>query len=321
MRYVSWARRRTGRLFVILFSLSIYILLLVVDGSRSISHEVSHSSSPFLLWIGFGFSALVALIFLAVGTLIWLYVRNRLIALLLFGFSFTMAMTFAVQTDASSNDPVLSAISLAGSALALSLISTLLLLFPRNYLALPLQPGEESSDPSKATQQYTYILLLRGYVIILSLLSILAALYSIPFYFLPWNPPAWLDTIDNSYYLLALIGILITISISYYQSSLRERQQLRLFVIGVILAFGPFMLLTALPLVLSQPQFQFNAQLSTLTAVLLPLALGYTILRYQILVFDMYIRRAVAWIVGGMSLAVYSYFAVVLRSLLLYNNT
>src|SRR6266404_2114400 len=90
--------------------------------------------------------------------------------------------------------------------------------------------------------------------------------------------------------------------------------------IGRVLAFHPFLFLTLLPQLFLPPRFMINAQVSTLTAVLLPLALGYSILRYQILVFDTYIRRAVAWIAGGVSLAVTGYLVVMLCRLLWSGN-
>src|SRR5260370_40795264 len=163
MQYLSWARIRTGRLLVILPAVIIYFLLLTVDGLRFFPHIVTNSSSLFLFWLRFGFSALVALMFLAVGILVWLYARSRFVASLLFSFSFTMMVTFAVQTGAVSNDPLLSTISTASGALSLSLFSALLLLFPKNYLSFPSQLkveslGRENVFPSR--HRYHSILLL-----------------------------------------------------------------------------------------------------------------------------------------------------------------
>src|SRR5712691_6195109 len=136
MRYVPWLHIRTGRLLAILLATLIYFLLLAVDALRFFPYEIAHHSSLSLTWVRFGFSGFVALLFLAVSALIWLYASSRLLALLLFGFSFSMMVSFAVETEAAVGDLFLSAISTASSALALALFSTLLLLFPRNYLAL-----------------------------------------------------------------------------------------------------------------------------------------------------------------------------------------
>src|SRR5205823_1980903 len=118
-------------------------------------------------------------------------------------------------------------------------------------------------------------------------------------------------------------GILTTITVSYRRSStLRERQQLRLFVGGVALSLTPVLFLTVLPAVLNlPPQDTLDGHISALALGLLPIALGYSILRYQILVFDRYIRRVVAGIVGGVGLAMLGYFAVALDSVLSSEHT
>src|SRR5205823_2561115 len=88
------------------------------------------------------------------------------------------------------------------------------------------------------------------------------------------------------------------------------------FVPGSILAFAPLLLLTVLPLVLNFPQYSVDGQVTTITLGLLPLTLGYTILRYQVLIFDMYIRRSVAWIIGSVGLVILGYGVFICGTLL-----
>src|SRR5438874_6357145 len=121
MRYKAWGRARLRRLFAVLFAIGIYVLLLVVDGLRVFPPNGASNAPLFLPLISFGFSAFVALLFLAIGTLVWLYARNRRVALLLFCFSFTLMVAFAVLTGAKLNDPLLSAIGAASSPLSLLL--------------------------------------------------------------------------------------------------------------------------------------------------------------------------------------------------------
>jgi signal transduction histidine kinase len=318
MKYMSWIRIKAGRLLAIVVALVIYCLLSAIDGILFFSSEVANISPSFQFWTRFGFSAFSGLTFLAVGALIWLYARNRYVATLLFCFSFTMMVVFISETGAALNNSILSAINNASSPLSLSIFSVLLLLFPRNYLAL----SSSSDDNIESVRQPVSIRLLRAYSAVILLLSILTAFFEVLFYFQPSSFPRWLHAIEYSYYLLVLLVILVTIIVSFRQSSLRQRQQLRIFVFGVILAFAPFLLLTLLPLLFGLPgKYVVDAQLSTLSAILLPLGLGYTILRYQILVFDMYIRRAVAWIAGSVCLAIVGYFVVMLCSLLLPDTT
>ena len=314
MRYVSWARIRTGRLLVILVAIVLYFLLLIFDGL----HFFTPASVSPLDWARFGFSAFIAILYLAVGALVWLFARDRRVAFLLFCFSLTMMVVFAVETAAvQANDARFQTIADIGSSLTLILFSALLLIFPKNYLASHRHLATASESISKPGLRYYYGLLLRVYIAVLILLSIITMLYSFLNDSFILQLPSWLNVLVNSYYVLALSGILATTIFSYRQaSSLRARQQLRLFVIGIILAFAPFLFLTLLPQLFLPPQYQIDSQVSTLTAVLLPLALGYSILRYQILVFDSYIRRAVAWITGGVALAVLGYLVVMLGNLI-----
>src|SRR5205809_7949933 len=121
MRYVYWLRSRTGRLLIILLAIATYFFLLAVDALRFFPHSSANTTPHWLLWMRYGFSAFVALMFLAVGTLVWLYARSRLVALLLFCFSFTMMVTFAVQTEALLDDHLLSTIGTVASSLAVFL--------------------------------------------------------------------------------------------------------------------------------------------------------------------------------------------------------
>src|SRR6266567_9266784 len=93
MRYIYWARTRTGRLFIIFLALAVFFFLLALDALRYFPLSVSEIHSLWLPWLLFGFSAFVALMFLSVGALVWLYARDRLVATLLFCFSLAMAVT------------------------------------------------------------------------------------------------------------------------------------------------------------------------------------------------------------------------------------
>ena len=327
MRYLSWARARTKRLLTIFAAVVCFIALLSLDASHYFPPALaSNASSPWLPWLHFGFSTFVALIFLAVGTLVWLYTRRRLVAALLFGFSFAMMATFAVQTNAAlaKSNHFLICVGLGASAVALLLFSALLLVFPRNFLAyfIRFEVSETKQVLSKRPRQYYLAIGLRGYLAALVVLCAISVFFAIFYYLLPAEIFYWVSIINNAYKLIALVGILITIIFSYFStSSIRERQQRRLFVIGVILTVAPLLLLTFIPEII-QPlsRYAIDSQLSTIPIVIFPLALGYTILRYQVLVFDMYIRRAVAWTAGIVGLTFLGYLVLTLSSILLAKN-
>ena len=104
----SQVHLRAKRVLLIVCALIIYVLLVVLN----IQHFFLRTGMPPTLllvsWTRLGFSALVALLFLSVGALVWLYARNRLMAGLLFCFCIAMMISFSVQTAAKGNDPLFS---------------------------------------------------------------------------------------------------------------------------------------------------------------------------------------------------------------------
>ena len=292
------------RFLLLLLSLVSYLFLLVLDLQRYLpAVKTTNGQVPVQSWLLFGFSALVAFLFMAVGNLVWRYAQDRRVALLLYCFSFTMMVTFTVETGATL-DPLLSALSAASSALAFAPFAILLLLFPHNFL--------DRTQPTTGVRGNWIRFLLRIYVTVLIALSVLAVVNALLLRLTTVHLPDWFNITSYSYFLLASGGILGTLLISYRTAtSLRQRQQLRLFVVGVVTAFTPGLFFTILPLALHLPsQVMVNSQVSTLTVILLPLTLGYTILRYQILISDASIRQAAAWIMGCLGLIVLIYLAI-----------
>lgn len=323
MKYFYHSRVKTRRLVVVSVAFFCYLLLILANTMSTFSHAFN-LASPFQ-WTLFGSSTLIALLFLAIGSLVWYYARNRFIALLLFCFSFAMMITFVVETGAATNDHLLSAIGGASSQFALVLLASLLLGFPRNYLVLWC-PGKttgtavSSIDRERSTPS-SLRLLLRSSIIILFLMSFFAAGTNAIFAMRSTTTPqlpGWLNSFIY-YDVIVLLGILLTMVISYRQShSLRERQQNRFLVIGVSLALAPVLVLTILPMALGwAAKYAIDPRITTLSLILLPLAFGYAILRYQILAFDTYIRRTTTILVGIVSLSILVYLAISLAGLFL----
>src|SRR5713226_1234580 len=182
MRYAHWARARVGRLLAVVLALVIYFLLLSSEVFRFLPRHVSN----FILL--FGFSSLVALLFLAVGALVWLYARDRRVALLLFGFCVAMMVTFAGETGSVYNDPLSSLIVFVSSGLALSLFAALLLFFPRDYFSAGLRSGNR---PGRRYSSF----LLRGYAIVLALTVLDDCRETLSFFqLLP--KPMWIETVE-----------------------------------------------------------------------------------------------------------------------------
>ncbi len=316
MGMIPRIRLREKRALVILCALMSYVLLLFLN-AQYVFPPTGAASAIFLPWVRFGFSALVALLFLSVGALVWLSARNRLVARLLFCFCAAMMLSFSVQTAAKADVPLFSVIGEISSISALFTFAVLLLVFPRNYL---------SSYTVRGTTNKATRMMLGSYMVVLLVLGLVASLFFVlrSFVLLQFVQSdqfsLWLRLTYSSYYVIALSGILLTVVVSYLSAKmLRERQQIRLFVGGVIVAFTPCFVLTILPVSLNLPaEFIVDSQFSTLTVILLPLVLGYSILRYQILVVDASIRRVVGWVVGGVGLALLVYLVVILCSLSLH---
>ncbi len=326
MRFIRLIHARPGRSFVVFFTLLIFVTLLVIDAQRSFT-RIPGNISPNML--RFGFSMFVVLAFLAVGTIVWLFARERWVAFLLFCFSFTMMMAFTLQTGAQSGDPVLSAISDSGASMSLTLFATLLLFFPVNHYATSHKLATQSEEIPHARLRFKG---LRGYLLLIWGLCVLV-IVATEFYYLSQTPfPLWSNVISDIYNLTVLTGIIVTIIITYRRkSSSRERQQLRFFVVGVLASVAPLLILTVLPQLLAAfglpaTPYIVDSQISTLTVILLPTAFGYSILRYQILAFDRYIQRIVSWTMGVIFLAILGYGAGVicnllfLRSPVIYNG-
>ncbi|HET8840365.1 MAG TPA: ATP-binding protein [Ktedonobacteraceae bacterium] len=304
---------RAGRWMLLLAAWGLCIFLLTCNALNSFP---SGEALPSLFLAHFGFSSFTALIYLSVGSLVWLFARQRQVALWLFVFSLSLMVTFANETVSSSKRPFFTAITNVSVVLALASCAVLLLHFPYDYLAVL---KECQQTHSKRSTHYT-CWLIRGYIGTLLTFAGLVSAYILAKSMLRSTLPTWLDTVVGLYYIVAVVCILWTTIGAYcFSRDLRIRQQLLLLVIGILLACVPALFLTALPQTLHMPLYTIDGQVSTLPLLLLPLALGYSILRYQILVVDRYIRRTVAWVVGVISLALLCYL-VVLASRIIFTG-
>lgn len=92
------------------------------------------------------------------------------------------------------------------------------------------------------------------------------------------------------------------------------RQQLALLTGGTVLALGPSLLLYLLPMLLFQ-NFLLPMEISVLALGLMPMAFAYAITQHQLLGIRGFLRRSVIYVVMGMSvLLVFAGFAAVVRA-------
>jgi hypothetical protein len=211
MRYLYRWRARAGRMLVVSLAILTCVALLGINASQNFSQN---TSSLQFLWLSYGFSALTALIFLVVGIFVFLYARDRRVALLLFCFSVAMMVTFAVETATRTSKNVFSMLASVSSTLALAWLSLLLLYFPKNYVSL----YSYAANRSQMGWHKYHSLLLRGYILVLFVMGGVTALIPISDYWFAYHFTSGLYLITYGYYLLGLSGSLITILVSYRQS-------------------------------------------------------------------------------------------------------
>lgn len=312
MPHARGRRKRVGRWLLIFAVTGLCLFLLVVNALKFFPQSGNLSFSSLAR---FGFSAFTALVYLVVGSLVWLFGRRRRVAQLLFCFSLAMMVAFANETASGLHVTWFSAVTGISGVVALASFAILLLIFPYDYLAVS-RSGKRTEKQSEDGRSAR--IGMRLYIALHVLCVALIAAYALVKNIFIFALPTWLDLLVNCYYLFALGCILLTIIGAYFLSNdLRTRQQFLLFVVGVVLACSPILFLTVLPQALGMPErYIVDGRWSSLPLLLLPLALGYSVLRYQILVFDLYIRRVVAWTVGAIDLAVLSYLVIALSGLI-----
>jgi signal transduction histidine kinase len=256
--------------------------------------------------IKFGASAFVSLIFLSSGLLVWMYARDRRVALRIFGFSCAITLAFVMLGGVNSSDKNIASffdlVSSCSIALSVPFLNELLLVFPYDYLA---------KLKDRRPRVWKFVNIYRVLIWGGSFLTIVTA-------FSP-KKGALIESLVAAYYLVGIIG-LFTIGIVAYKSVARHqaRTQFRIFLFGLILALLPVLIFTILPSSVNIPHISpMDGQISALALVVFPLALSYSVLRYQILVFDRYIRRIVAWIFGVVGMFMLGYMAIVGCSVLL----
>jgi CheY-like chemotaxis protein len=271
--------------------------------------------------VEYGFSACVAFTYLAVGLVAWLYVRDRLVGRLLLAFSLFVMAVFAMQTAAALiNNVVSEMISSYGSSIGLYLLSVLFLVFPRNFLAR--RPGKGRSAALRPVLPRVYLAGLSGLLACDIAGDPLTAMLwqAISRHrglFQPASGGMQVYWATLAFLLCSVVPLVIT----YFRAQVpHQRQQVRIVGIGLLLAYLPFFVGTVLPLsVIPNPSLflQNSGQFTTVFFILIPLALGYAVLRYHVLLVDRHIHSAVTVLVGGVLLAVCAYLVFFFCSILL----
>ena len=238
MKRGFWIRFRANRLVVIFIAIIVYSALALTDGEQTFSHPAALYNFVVPIWLSFGFSLSVALIFLAVGSLTWFYSRDRQVSLLLFIFSCVVMVPFELETASSISLPdarLPNIMSSIASSVALTLLAAILLVFPKNHFTSSTMLSRKWLHNVRLTIFSSVV----GWYIFLLILSLCLAIIDgiVVYTAYPRMAPGWLDVASSLADIVVLTGSIATIIILFRKSTTREREQLRFFVSGVILHF------------------------------------------------------------------------------------
>jgi len=256
-----------------------------------------------LFWLLYFSYAFVDLLFFGIGSLVWLYGYRRqpVVASLLMAFCSLIAVVFGALSGSAVGDGVFNAIGSSSSALGVLCLLFLLVRFPYDFLAQP-RPGR-------------FRFLHMTLFVILVLCAILVT-RSICVHALHIAVPAWVDLLGLLYYLLATVALVgIVIYASRHATTIRAQQQTRLFFAGVLLSCVPILVLTVVPTLLHL-RAVVDGTVSMFFLIFFPVTLSYSVLRYDLLLFDTYVRRTITLIVGTVALALLIYVLFAAGSLL-----
>lgn len=306
---IPWEIRHLHPLSIVVVGITIllYIVLFALN-SRFLSLSILHRgiSSHWMIFAWFAISSFVALLFLIVGNLVWLYGRNRLVAWTIWLFFLSTMITFSVQIGAKQNDYLLSYIGSLSSPCSILFLVLLLLIFPHNLLDI--------QHRSVST------LFLCSYIFLLIVSWIIEQWYSILYYEywvvrLPLTNQFGLLGIPFFY--LAFAGIILIPILSYRLGYTQTRAQLRYLMLGVSLVVAPVIILSIVPTLIGLPsRYIIDPQLTSVSFVFLPVTIGYSFLRHQLLVLDSHVRRIYSLCFSGTSLVLLSYLALLFTFLL-----
>jgi signal transduction histidine kinase len=319
IKFAHRAYVNVPRLLVVACTTLAYVSLLCIDMSDTFQ-GYPVKAFPFSTWLSFGLAELIGLLFFLVGTLVWLYARDRVVALLLYAFSYAIAVAFILQTATfRNNTPVFNIVTAITSISAVLCLALFMLMCPVNHLKLR---KEQVDEEEKRELVFSSVVKYYAYISLLVVLGVIVSIGIAVFGMQRQHFPLWLTTMEFLYYIIGLSGILFFVFFSYIRAaSPQVRQQLRLFMYGTLASVSPFLLLTILPTELHlSSQYIVGGQYSTISLCIFPFTLSYAVLRHQLLHFDAYARRFVLWATGLISLVFLAYIMVAICQLFFHGR-
>ncbi len=124
----------------------------------------------------------------------------------------------------------------------------------------------------------------------------------------------WFSWLTTAVALLTLLLLLMRLILfpPFRPSFLYMRMQVYLCACSALFALAPFLIFTMMPTFLKFPLLcTIDRRFTAIIFALFPIGLSYAILRYQLRLSQLYIRRTMAWIVGLICLTILAYAALI----------
>jgi len=224
--------------------------------------------------------ALLALLFMVCGCIVWLRARTRGPAAYMFALCLATALTLLSTIGAQHGDELSARVVGLGSVIFALLFASFFLRFPRNRLSHRFAWWDARSLAGCCLGLTTFYL---------------ASVYLLP------NLYPLASILFELIFLGGILTAIVAVATGYAAADDQARRQRRILLAGMLAALVPFIALSVIPQVITGgPMVPFG--LSILPLGFLPLAFGYAILKYDLLQMDSLVRRAAvhSLFVGGL---------------------
>ncbi|GCF09557.1 hypothetical protein [Dictyobacter arantiisoli] len=289
---------------------SIVIVAIIIANSITYFTD-SRGNTSLISPLLFIFASIISIMFLILGSLTWLYTshKQKKITFYFFCVCYSISLTFAAEAAATNNSNIFfSDITSFGSCSSIAALVIFFYHFPD--LTLPAQSAV------RQRQRIPW----RGIILFCSHIVGTATIFTSLAFSLTGQTYEILRSTIIVNVTIMTMNIVLRISHSWFycmQHELRQQlQQLRWIASGFILGSSLFWIFTLLPQLVPMPYAPLPGELTTLPIIIFLFTLGVAVLRYQLLIFTIYIRKSLIFAVRALG-----YMAVIYCCLLISSNS
>jgi signal transduction histidine kinase len=293
------SNKKPFRLIIIIGCICLYLGL----GLCNVRERVHFGSADFFSTIELVFRFVLfylsALVYLVIGSVVWLYARNRSMSLFIFPHSIVTMIVLICLPSWSTNYTCRLIVD-TGTIVSISLC----LLIAIKFSAI----NAPSSCGLVLVKNRLFLIVSLSVFFILTVISFICEAMGAN----AQNPFSPLRII---YSLLCYVFVLVVIINTYTKLGPgRKKSQLSIFIYSIVVGVLPCILPSAIFPFFDLPLETFNTQYLALTAVEFPIVLGYSLLRYELLIFDRYVRKVIDFVISGLCLATVTYMEILVVS-------